>query len=86
MIGVNLEGVVLTVDDSGALVLGFREPVALRYFRDYKENLETLQEIIGEATGKQVRLVVKDISDARERVAIEDLREMFKNIPIEEED
>ena len=67
-------------------MLGFREPVALRYFRDDKENLETLQEIIGEATGKHVNLVVKDISDARDRVAIEDLREMFKNIPIEEED
>ncbi|MEE3468010.1 MAG: DNA polymerase III subunit gamma/tau [Eubacterium sp.] len=86
LIGVNLEGVVLSVDDNGCLVLGFREPVALRYFRDDKENLETLQEIIGEATGKQVRLVVKDISDARERVAIEDLREILKNIPIEEED
>ena len=85
LIAVNLEGVTLTVDDDGRLVLGFREPIALSYFRD-KENLDILQELIGEATGKRVNLVVKDISDARERVGIEDLREIFKNIPIEEED
>ena len=85
---VNLLGVVLSVDDDGRLVLGIREPIALGYFRDKREHLEALQEIIGEVTDKRVNIVVKDIADPRDRVAMTDLRQIFqdKNIPIEEEE
>ena len=81
-----LKDVVLSVDDPGNLVLGLKQPMYIAYFKDSKEHVEMLQEIIGEVTGKHVNIVIKDISDAKDRVAITDLRDILKNVPIEVEE
>ncbi len=81
-----LKDVILSVDDSGSLVLGLKYPMYIGYFKDHKENLEMLQDIIGEVTGKHVNIVIKDLSNARERVAITDLRDILKNVTIEVEE
>ena len=81
-----LKDVVLSVDDPGNLVLGLKQPMYIAYFKDSKERVEMLQEIIGEVTGKHVNIVIKDISDAKDRVAITDLRDILKNVPIEVEE
>ena len=81
-----LKDVVLSVDDSGSLVLGLKYPMYIGYFQEHKENLQMLQDIIGEVTGKHVNIVIKDLSNARERVAITDLRDILKNVTIEVEE
>ncbi len=81
-----LKDVILSVDDSGSLVLGLKYPMYIGYFKEHKENLEMLQDIIGEVTGKHVNIVIKDLSNARERVAITDLRDILKNVTIEVEE
>lgn len=78
-----LTNVLLSVDEDGSLVLGFRERLERDYFSGNPEKVEQLREIIGEATGKQVKIVVKDVSDAKDRVGITDLRDIIKNVPIE---
>ena len=83
LLGAKLTNVLLSVDEDGSLVLGFRERLERDYFSGNPEKVEQLREIIGEATGKQVKIVVKDVSDAKDRVGITDLRDIIKNVPIE---
>ena len=81
-----LRDVVLSVDDPGNLVLGIKYPMNIKYFKDSKEHLEMLTDIIGEVTGKHVNIVIKDLSNARDRLAVTDLREIIKNVNIEVEE
>ncbi len=81
-----LQDVVLSVDDPGNLVLGLKYLMSIGYFRDHKEHVDELSDIIGEVTGKHVNIVIKDLSNPKDRLVVTDLREIIKNVTIEVED
>ena len=77
-----LEDSVLSVDDAGSLVIGIRDPIDRGYFTQEREHIDELQEIIGDTTEKHVNIVIQDLSDAKARVGVTDLRQILKNVPI----
>ncbi|HAK58273.1 MAG TPA: hypothetical protein DCP06_04770, partial [Lachnospiraceae bacterium] len=85
MLSSNLVNVSLSVDEQGRLEVGAKEKISFGVLND-KAQLEALTEIIGETTGKHVNIVVKDLTDARDRVGTVDLRELIPGVPIIEED
>ncbi len=85
MLSSNLVNISLSVDEQGRLEVGAKEKISFGVLND-KAQLEALTEIIGETTGKHVNIVVKDLTDARDRVGTVDLRELIPGVPIIEED
>lgn len=79
----SLEHVILSVDDSGNLEIGFNQKFEYDSFT--KDKVEKLTDIIGEAVGKHINIVTKDASSASTRVGMTDLRDIIKNpnVPIE---
>ncbi len=79
----SLENATLSVDDSGHLEIGFHQKFDFDSFT--KDKVEKLTEIIGNAIGKHINIVIRDASSATVRAGMTDLRDIIKNpnVPIE---
>ena len=77
-----LVDVVLSVSDSGALVMAFAQETPAEYFKK-EENQEELTEAAGQLTGKEISLDVRYIENKQEIQALPELRNVIKNVTIE---
>lgn len=77
-----LADVVLSVSDTGALVMAFSQETPAEYFRK-EANREELTEAAGKLTGKEVTLDVRYVESRQEMKALPELRDLLRNVTVE---
>lgn len=77
-----LSDVLLSVSDSGALVLAFSQETRAEYFRR-EENKEEIIQAASKLIDRSVTLDVRHIADSREFHTMPELREVLKNVTVE---
>lgn len=77
-----LEEVILSVSDSGDLILAFPQMTKAEYFRR-EEPREELIEAAAQLTGREIKLDVRFTESQVERNTLPELRNMIKNVEIE---
>jgi DNA polymerase-3 subunit gamma/tau len=77
-----LEDVLLSVSDSGALVLAFSQETRAQYFQK-EENRQELIEAAGQLTGKEITVDIRFVESRQELQTLPELRNVIKNVEIE---
>ena len=80
-----LKNAVPSLDDEGRLVLAFSDSFDKSFVEeDGGKGVSLLKQTIAETIQKDVRVVTKDISKARDRLETVDLRKLIKNVEVEQ--
>ncbi|MCH5252928.1 MAG: DNA polymerase III subunit gamma/tau [Lachnospiraceae bacterium] len=77
-----LQDVVLSVSDSGKLILAFSQSTTAEYFKK-EEKQQELIEAAGNLTGKEIQLDIRYVESRQEFNALPELRNIIKNVEIE---